>query len=62
MNALIAAIISKLKEPSTWVGLGSLLTAIGWNIAPELWASISGVAMGFGGLMAVLLSERTNKT
>lgn len=58
MSGLLNAIIEKMKEPSTWVGLGTLVTAIGWNIKPELWASISGVAMGIGGLLAVILSER----
>lgn len=58
MNTLFTAIIDKLKEPSTWVGLGSLITAIGWNIKPELWAQISGIAMGIGGLLAVMLSEK----
>lgn len=58
MGGIIDVIVSKMKEPSTWVGLGSLVTAIGWNIKPELWASISGVAMGIGGLLAVILSEK----
>lgn len=60
MNALLSVVLSKLREPSTWVGLGSLVTAIGWNIKPELWAQISGVAMGLGGLLAVILSEKSS--
>ena len=58
MSGLISIIVAKLREPSTWVGLGSLVTAIGWNIKPELWAQISGIAMGIGGLLAVILSEK----
>ena len=58
MSGLISIVVAKLREPSTWVGLGSLVTAIGWNIKPELWAQISGIAMGIGGLLAVILSEK----
>jgi len=50
-------IIKKLKEPSTWIGLGSLCTAIGWNIRPDLWPIISLLGMGIGGFLATVLTE-----
>jgi len=58
MGALITALTDRLKEPSTWVGLGSLVTAVGWKIAPDLWQAISVVGMGLGGLMAIILTEK----
>ena len=51
-------IADRLKEPSTWMGLGSLVTAIGWQFSPELWQAIAAVGMGIGGLVAVLLAEK----
>jgi hypothetical protein len=57
MSGIFNLIASRLREPSTWVGIGSLVTAVGFAVKPELWQSISAVGMGLGGLMAVLLGE-----
>ena len=61
MNTLLSIIVSKMKEPSTWVGLGSLVTAIGFAVRPDLWQQISTIGMGIGGALAVILSEKSNK-
>lgn len=47
----------RMGEPSTWVGLGSMATAVGWSIAPDHWMLISQVGMGAGGFMAAVLSD-----
>jgi len=52
-------VISRLREPSTWVGLGSLLTGLGIAIAPEYWDAITSVGLSVGGLIAVLVSEKS---
>lgn len=57
MSNLFTLIATRLREPSTWIGLGSLVTAVGFAVKPELWQAISAVGMGLGGLMAVLLGE-----
>lgn len=57
MSNLFALIATRLREPSTWIGIGSLVTAVGFAVKPELWQAISAVGMGLGGLMAVLLGE-----
>lgn len=57
----IDIVTSRLKEPSTWLGLGTLVTAVGWNISPELWQSIATVGMGLGGLLAVVMAEKGRK-
>lgn len=57
MTNLFTLIATRLREPSTWIGLGSLGTAVGFAVKPELWQAISVVGMGLGGLMAVLLGE-----
>jgi hypothetical protein len=58
MNKFLSLIAARLREPSTWVGVGSLVTAVGFSVAPELWKEISAVGMGVGGLLAVLMSEK----
>lgn len=58
MGNLLDVLVGKIKEPSTWVGLGSLLTAIGFAVRPDLWQQISSVAMGIGGILGILLSEK----
>lgn len=58
MSAVFQYVIDRLKEPSTYAGLGTLLTAIGWQIDPALWKEIAGVCMGIGGLLAVILTTR----
>ena len=55
-------VIQKLKEPSTWIGLGSLVTAVGWNIRPDLWPVISLIGMGIGGFLATVLTEGRGKS
>lgn len=58
MSNLLDVLIGKMKEPSTWVSLGSLLTAVGFAVRPDLWQQISSVAMGLGGVLGILLSEK----
>lgn len=54
---LVTYVCSRVREPSTWLGLGSLGTALGWSIAPEHWMLISQIGMGAGGLVAAALSD-----
>jgi hypothetical protein len=58
MGSIISMLIARLKEPSTWIGLGSLVTGIGFAVKPELWQAISAVGMGIGGLLAVVIPEQ----
>ena len=57
MRNLFTLIASRLREPSTWAGIGTLVTAVGFYVKPELWQAIAAVGMGLGGLMAVLIGE-----
>jgi hypothetical protein len=54
-------IVMKAKEPSTWVGLGTMSTAVGWQVSPEHWNVIATIGMGLGGLMATILSEKKSQ-
>lgn len=51
-------ILDRFKEPSTYAGLGVLLTGIGVNIDPVLWQEIMGICMGIGGALAIILKTR----
>jgi hypothetical protein len=55
---LLKYLLERAREPSTWAGLGPLLTAAGWQISPDMWASISMACMGTCGIIAMSLRER----
>jgi len=51
-----------LKEPSTWVGIISLLSIAGVHIAPEYQSSIIQVGVSLGALLGVVFKwEPTTK-
>jgi hypothetical protein len=50
-------IVERLKEPSTWAGFAGLAGAIG--IAEPLYAAVSAVGVAVAGLLAVILSEKS---
>lgn len=58
MDAILDYLSQKMKEPSTWISLGALATAVGWKISPADWSNIALFGMGIGGLLGVILSER----
>lgn len=51
-------IVERLKEPSTWAGFAGLAASIG--IAEPLYAAVSAVGVAVAGLLAVLISEKTD--
>lgn len=53
MNALA----NRLKEPSSWAGVGVLVGALGLQVAPDTWHSIVQIGTGIAGLLAVILKE-----
>lgn len=58
MSNILSMLITRLKEPSTWAGIGTLITGVGIAIAPELWQAITAIGLGVGGLLAVLIPEQ----
>jgi hypothetical protein len=63
MNWTTAAayILNRLKEKSTWVSLGSVLTGMGVVIAPDKWQLIMAVGMGLPGIVGVFLPARVQE-
>ena len=62
MDSAYSYIVARLREPSTWVGLGSFLTGVGIVLAPELWEQITAIGLGVGGFLAVVVKEATPPT
>lgn len=53
-------LIARLKEPSSWAGLGVLAGAFGLNVAPDAWHTIVQFGTAAAGLAALLLKEKAS--
>ncbi len=54
-------ILARLKEPSTWAGLGVMLGGMGIKVQPGLWQSIAVAGAAIAGLIATVLAEVQTK-
>ena len=54
---MLETIVDRLKEPSTWAGIGALILAV-TGISPELWGAVAGAGVAIAGVAAVILSEK----
>lgn len=57
MEGLLKWIAARLKEPSTYQGLATILTAAGIFLSPELWLGIGTAGAAIVGLVQVIKSE-----
>lgn len=46
-----------LRQPTTWAGLISIVTALGLSISPELAAEITSAGIGLVGIIAIVVNE-----
>ncbi len=56
-----APIIDRLKEPSTWGGIGMVAVAFGWLSevqAAQLAENVPAIIAGLAGIAAVFLKEK----
>lgn len=51
-------IAARLKEPTTYGGIASILALIGVQISPEMQSEIITICMGVGGVLMVLMREK----
>ena len=51
-------ITQKLKEPSTWAGLGTLAGLVGWQTSPDLFGALSQLIIAAIGLFEIVRRER----
>jgi hypothetical protein len=58
---LLTFIVGRLKEPSTYAGLGAVLTAAGLHPSEALLSSGVNAAVAIAGLAAVLLPEKAGQ-
>lgn len=58
MSSILSFLASRLREPSTWAGIGTLITGVGVALKPELWQAITAIGLGLGGLLAVFIPEQ----
>ena len=54
----LETIVARLKEPSSYAALASVLAMVGVNVDPGLWQAIVVAATGVSGLAAFFLSEK----
>lgn len=57
MKPMIDFIVSRLKERSTWLGLVSLVTALGLVLTPAQSEAIIAAGMGLAGLIGTLTGD-----
>lgn len=57
---LLSFIASRLKEPSSYAGLGAVLAAAGIHIDDSILQSAIQVLVSVAGLIAVLVPERAS--
>jgi hypothetical protein len=51
-------LLDRIREKSTWAGLGTLLAGVGIAINPALWQEISAVGVAVAGLGMALTADR----
>lgn len=57
---MLTWLMARLVEPTTWIGLSTILTAAGVALAPELKEAIVSTGVAVGGLLAILLKEKAS--
>lgn len=58
MKAFLQMIIARMKEPSSWAGIGVMLAGAGLNVEGDLMQAVSFTGMGVAGLLAFFLKEK----
>jgi hypothetical protein len=58
----ILSLLERFKEPSSWAGIGVLLSLFGVNIAPEGMTQIVAVITAICGVLAFFLNEHGKHT
>lgn len=57
-RTILRRCVTRLREPSTYAGLGVIAGALGLNLDDEMLKMIATVGMGVAALAAVVLPER----
>jgi hypothetical protein len=57
MSSILAYIVNRMKEPSTYAGLAALLGVVGLKVAPDQLNAIITVLTGIAGAIAVFVPD-----
>ena len=55
---LLAYLLARFSEPSSYAGLGALLAVLGWNLSDSILGQLAQVLAAGCGLLALCLKER----
>ena len=55
---LLAYLLARFSEPSSYAGLGALLALLGWNLTDPVLAQLAQALAALCGLIALVLRER----
>ncbi len=58
LHSLKQWLIDRSKERSSWIGVVSILTALGMAITPEQTDAIAAAGIAIGGLIATLTKDK----
>ncbi len=56
---LLAYLLARLSEPSSYAGLGALLALFGWNLPDTLLGQLAQLLAAGCGFLALCLKERS---
>ena len=55
---ILAYVLARLSEPSSYAGLGALLALVGWNLSDTIVGQLAQLLAAGCGLLALVLKER----
>lgn len=58
LDALLGWLAARLVEPSTYLGLSTILVLLHLGAPPGLTQSITYIGMGIGGVLGIILKEK----
>ena len=58
MNIFVSMILNRLRDPSTFAGLGGLLAAVGISLPPEMQSTIVTIVGGLAALASMFMREK----
>ena len=61
-EGMLEGLLKRLKEPSTYAGIASIIGLFGIHVAPETWTAIIAVLTAVAGLLAIVLPEKVKPT
>lgn len=56
--SVVAMILNRFVQPSSWAGIAVLFQAIGWNVSDDMMKTIVQIGSGLAALLAFFMNER----